>query len=84
MSLRAGFECGAHEPCCGAYCCDDAGCYEALENDFDRAAKGWVKLFNQHDLYTKARTAYTEAEMEELRTYYSGIINKYLPAELEW
>ena len=29
-----GFRCGLHEPCCGAYCCDDAGCYEdSCDND---------------------------------------------------
>ena len=29
-----GFRCGVHEPCCGAYCCDDAGCYEdSCDND---------------------------------------------------
>ena len=60
------------------------GCYNALENDFDRAAKGWVLLFNQHDLYTKAKVAYTEAEMAELKAYYSTLIEKYLPTELNW
>jgi len=62
----------------------DADCYTALEDDFDRAAKGWVRLFNQHDLYTKEARTYTEAEMAEMRMYYSGLIAKYLPEELDW
>ena len=62
----------------------DAGCYEALEDGYDRAAKGWVKLFNRHDLYTKASRPYSEGEMTELRAYYSTLIDKYLPAELDW
>jgi len=29
-----GFECRHNEPCCGAYCCDDAGCYhDNCDND---------------------------------------------------
>ena len=62
----------------------DRGCYEALESDYDRQMKGWVKLFNQHDLYTKKNVSYTEAEMRELRAYYTTLIDKYLPAQLNW
>ena len=62
----------------------DAGCYAALESDYDRAAKGWVKLFNQHDLYTKRAATYTEEEMITLRAYYSALVDKYLPQVLNW
>lgn len=62
----------------------DQGCYEALENDFDRSAKGWVKLFNQHDLYTKDNVNYSDEQMAELKVYYSKLVDKYLPAELDW
>ena len=43
-----------------------------------------MKLFNQHDLYTKKNVKYTEAELSEMRAYYSGLVDKYLPAELNW
>jgi len=46
--------------------------------------KGWVKLFNQHDLYTKRDTLYSADELAELRAYYSTLADKYLPAELNW
>jgi len=62
----------------------DKGCYAALESDTDRQMKGWVKLFNQHDLYTKKDTNYTAEEMGELRQYYTELIEKYLPAQLDW
>ena len=41
-------------------------------------------MFNMHDLYTKEARAYTEAEMAQLRHYYTGLIEKYLPPELNW
>lgn len=29
-----GFDCRANDPCCGSYCCDDAGCYhDSCDND---------------------------------------------------
>jgi len=62
----------------------DAGCYTRLENDYDRQCLGWVKLFNQHDLYTKRDVKYSDSELAELREYYSTLVNKYLPAELHF
>ena len=62
----------------------DAGAYTALENDRDRMMKGWVKLFNQHDLYTKKDVRFTATEMREMRAYYTTLIDKYLPAQLDW
>lgn len=62
----------------------DRGGYAELESDEDRAMKGWVKLFNQHDLYTKRDVAYSAAELDELRSYYTTLIDKYLPEELDW
>jgi len=62
----------------------DGGCYEHLEDAHDRSMKGWVKLFNQHDLYTKRDTLYSADELAELRAYYSTLADKYLPAELNW
>eukprot|EP00320_Phaeocystis_rex_P006331 CAMPEP_0119056818 /NCGR_PEP_ID=MMETSP1178-20130426/1384_1 /TAXON_ID=33656 /ORGANISM="unid sp, Strain CCMP2000" /LENGTH=830 /DNA_ID=CAMNT_0007037587 /DNA_START=62 /DNA_END=2554 /DNA_ORIENTATION=- len=60
------------------------GCYAELENEHDRCVKGWVKLFNQHDLYTKRDTPYSEVELAEMRAYYSTLIDKYLPAKLDF
>jgi len=62
----------------------DKGAYEALESEYDRQMKGWVKLFNQHDLYTKRDVTYSEAEMATMKVYYQGLIEKYLPAQLNW
>ena len=62
----------------------DAGCYERLVSDYDRQMLGWVKLFNQHDLYTKANVRYSEAELTELRAYYAALVDKYLPGELHF
>ena len=46
--------------------------------------KGWVKLFNQHDLYTKRDTLYSAAELAEMKAYYSTLVDKYLPAQLDF
>jgi len=58
--------------------------YASLESAYDRTMKGWVKLFNQHDLYTKRDVNYTREQMAEMRAYYTTLIDKYLPAELNW
>lgn len=50
----------------------------------DRCMKGWVKLFNQHDLYTKRDTLYSAAELAEMKAYYSTLVDKYLPAQLDF
>ena len=44
----------------------------------------WVKLFNQHDLYTKRDTLYSAAELAEMKAYYSTLVDKYLPAQLDF
>jgi inositol oxygenase len=62
----------------------DAGCYTGLESAYDRQMKGWVKLFNQHDLYTKRDVLYSEEELEEMTRYYSALIDKFLPPVLSW
>lgn len=62
----------------------EQGSYTGLEDDHDRCVKGWVKLFNQHDLYTKRDTLYSEAEVAQMRAYYAAIADKYLPAVLDF
>jgi len=66
------------------YAWHDKGCYARIESDFDRSMKGWVKLFNQHDLYTKRDVVYSPSELAELREYYATLVEKYLPAELHF
>jgi inositol oxygenase len=60
----------------------DQGAYAELESDLDRQMKGWVKIFNQHDLYTKKNVEFTDEKMAEMRSYYDGLISKYLPETL--
>jgi inositol oxygenase len=57
------------------------GAYKHLENDVDREMFDWIKLFNRFDLYSKS----TELpNLEELKEYYLGLIDKYLPGVLSW
>jgi len=60
----------------------DQGAYVRLESAYDRQMKGWVKLFNQHDLYTKRNSHFSNEKMAEMRGYYDGLIKKYLPERL--
>ena len=62
----------------------DQGEYAELESDLDRQMKGWVKLFNQHDLYTKKNTYFSDEKLEEMRQYYDGLIKKYLPEKMRF
>jgi len=62
----------------------DQGCYARLESPTDRMMKGWVKLFNQHDLYTKRDVKYSDQELAELKAYYTSLIDKFLPPVLNW
>lgn len=62
----------------------DACCYAAIESDRDRALKPLVRRFNEHDLYTKRDTPFSEAELAEMRTYYGSLMDKYLPPVLAW
>jgi len=62
----------------------DQGAYADLESERDRQMKGWVKLFNQHDLYTKKNVHFSDEKLAEMRTYYDALIRKYLPAKLRF
>ena len=39
----------------------------------------WVRLFNNYDLYSKSDNP---PDAAELRPYYQGLIDRYLPAKL--
>lgn len=55
--------------------------YDYLCDDHDREMLPWVQAFNPFDLYSKSPTP---PDWKALRPYYEGLINKYLPAELDW
>jgi inositol oxygenase len=40
-----------------------------------------VRRFQKHDLYTKHGT---RPDVEELKAYYTALINKYIPGKLKW
>ena len=60
------------------------GMYENIESPRDAQMKGWVRLFNQYDLYSKSNTPYTQSKQDELRSYYDGLVRKYLPETLDF
>lgn len=53
--------------------------YDWLCDDHDRAMLPWVKKFNPYDLYSKSPNP---PNWEQLRPYYTELINKYLPAAI--
>ena len=64
------------------YAWHTGGAYSSLENDKDRAMKPWVQLFNRYDLYTKSDKDYSPDELEQLKSYYSELIQEFLPTIL--
>lgn len=61
------------------YACHREGAYSELMNDRDREMFAWVRLFNNYDLYSKSDRP---LRATELRPYYQGLIDRYLPAKL--
>jgi inositol oxygenase len=57
------------------------GAYEHLLDDHDREMLKWVKLFNPYDLYSKCPV---QPDWKELKTYYTELIEKYLPRTLKF
>lgn len=57
------------------------GDYYHLCDKTDMEMLPWIKEFNKYDLYTKS----TEIpDIEALKPYYQGLIDKYIPGEIEW
>lgn len=50
--------------------------YCHLENFEDVMVKGWVKLFNSHDLYSKRNS---KVNKDDIYDYYDELAQKYLP-----
>lgn len=57
------------------------GEYDYLCDDHDREMLKWVQLFNPYDLYSKNPTP---PNWDELRPYYTELIQKYLPNTIKF
>lgn len=57
------------------------GQYDHLCNDRDREMLPWVQRFNPFDLYSKSSE---RPNWEELKDYYTALIDKYIPGKLQW
>ena len=57
------------------------GAYSHFMDASDETRLYWVKEFNAYDLYSKSDEA---PDVQALRPYYQGLIDKYLPARIEW
>lgn len=55
--------------------------YDWLCDDHDREMLTWVRNFNPYDLYSKSPSP---PDWKTLRPYYEQLIEKYLPAELNF
>ena len=58
------------------YAWHQGGAYTALENEEDKAYKGWVTLFNTHDLYSKKNAP---VSVQDVKEYYSTLAAEFLP-----
>ncbi|XP_034237286.1 inositol oxygenase-like [Thrips palmi] len=58
------------------------GDYMHLCNEKDKKMMEWVLEFNKYDLYTKSDEDLPD--MNQLTSYYQGLVDKYIPGELEW
>jgi inositol oxygenase len=63
------------------YAWHERDAYAELENRDDKLVKGWVKLFNTHDLYSKRHRV---VNIEAVRTHYDRITSIYLPNGLRF
>ncbi len=57
------------------------GEYELLCDEHDREMLPWVRSFNAYDLYSKSDEP---PDWKALEPYYVALIDKYLPAELDF
>ena len=57
------------------------GAYEHLLDDHDKEMLKWVMLFNPYDLYSKCPV---QPDWKELKSYYTELIEKYLPKKLKF
>jgi inositol oxygenase len=57
------------------------GAYQHFMNDEDRRMLPWSQLFSQYDLYSKSDKI---PDVAEVKPYYQSLIDKYLPAQIDW
>ncbi|KAL1406102.1 hypothetical protein Q8F55_007785 [Vanrija albida] len=57
------------------------GAYRHLMNEDDYEQLKAVEAFNPYDLYSKSDSP---PKVDELKEYYQGLIDKYIPGEIEW
>ena len=57
------------------------GAYDYFCSNKDREMMKWVNKFNQFDLYTKCPVP---PKVDELKEYYQGLVDKYIPGKLHW
>ena len=57
------------------------GAYRQFMDASDENQLYWVKEFNGYDLYSKSDGI---PDVQELKPYYLGLIDKYLPAKVQW
>lgn len=55
--------------------------YSHLLNESDKETMKWVIEFNPYDLYSKCDV---KPNFDELKPFYTDLINKYFPAKLKW
>ena len=63
------------------YAWHERDAYAELEREEDALLKGWVKLFNQHDLYSKRHAPVDE---ERVWPHYAELERRYLPHGLRF
>ena len=51
------------------------GSYRRLASSQDTQYEGWVKDFNQYDLYSKSEHTY---DLDSIKSYYNPLVEKYL------
>jgi inositol oxygenase len=63
------------------YALHQAGAYKELMDATDEKMLKWLKVFQKCDLYSKCET---RMDVEQLKPYYQGLIEKYFPPVLNW
>ncbi len=63
------------------YAAHSQGAYQHLMNEQDRADFHWVRAFQPYDLYSKAEDP---PDVAALAPYYRELVDRHLPAELQW
>jgi inositol oxygenase len=63
------------------YAAHREGAYEHLMDETDKRMFEWVRRFNPYDLYSKSEK---RPEVEQLKPYYTQLIDEFFPPVLSW